>query len=172
VQENNEFAGSLFDKQKGSVYGNMMSLDDESIPVLGFFEVAGVSEKKRIFKPDEFEEQGFDPELIWAGNCQDAFSQIGLHKGTTVETDTTWIDNEPIIDTLSISHYLNYSGTDIHADDGDTSKCIVTIDWGAFTVEVVKVTPPGKPLCITRCTDCRHYGFLDPPDWWGVEDED
>jgi len=41
----------LFDVQQGSVIGNLNYTDNENTPVLGFFEVAGVSEIRRYFKP-------------------------------------------------------------------------------------------------------------------------
>jgi len=51
LKEANESAGSLFDIQQGSVIGNMTYAEDAKIPVLGYFEVAGVSELRRYFKP-------------------------------------------------------------------------------------------------------------------------
>jgi hypothetical protein len=175
VQENNEFSGSLFDQQKGSIYGNVKSIDDKSLPVLGYFEVAGVSENRRRFNPDEFKEQGFDPVLIWAGNCQGAFYETGIYKGTRVDIDSTLISmdidstllNEEMweYDTIRTVDYLTLSAED--GNPKDTSECIIDINWVTFEVKFAPSSP-----CVTWCTDCRHHGFLDPPDWWEVEDND
>ena len=48
VKEFNETTGSLFDQQQGSIIGNIRSVDRPTEPVLGYFEVAGVS-KLRVF---------------------------------------------------------------------------------------------------------------------------
>lgn len=55
LRENNESGGSLFDQQTGSVYGNMYSVDNPDEAVLGFFEVAGVSEKRAFFNYDDLD---------------------------------------------------------------------------------------------------------------------
>lgn len=48
VQEINETTGSLFDPIPNEVFGNIRSAEGKDIPVLGYFAVAGVSER-RIF---------------------------------------------------------------------------------------------------------------------------
>lgn len=50
ILENNNGNGALFDKQLGTVAGNFTSLTDPEETVLGFFEVAGVSEHRAFFK--------------------------------------------------------------------------------------------------------------------------
>ena len=50
LKEANESAGSLFDVQQGSVIGNLAYSENSKIPVLGYFEVAGVSELRRYFR--------------------------------------------------------------------------------------------------------------------------
>ncbi|PIB34648.1 hypothetical protein BFP72_04095 [Reichenbachiella sp. 5M10] len=59
LKENNESSGSFFDKQKGTVVGNVKHVDDPGYTVLGYFEVSGVSENYRIFTAGEFRQQGF-----------------------------------------------------------------------------------------------------------------
>ncbi len=44
LKENIEGGGSLFDKQQGSIIGNMEAIHDAAEPVLGYFEVAGISQ--------------------------------------------------------------------------------------------------------------------------------
>lgn len=55
LKENNEFSGSLFDTQQGTIIGNIKSITDPEETVLGYFEVAGVSEKRAFFEPRDFE---------------------------------------------------------------------------------------------------------------------
>lgn len=68
LKENNESAGSFFDKQKGSIVGNIASAD-QTRKVLGFFEVAGVSSDTSFFHPSDFYHQGFKPDFYYRGNC-------------------------------------------------------------------------------------------------------
>ncbi|NQZ78711.1 MAG: DUF4249 domain-containing protein, partial [Ekhidna sp.] len=57
ITENNQASGSLFDRQVGSVFGNMFNVNDPNEPVLGFFEVSGVSEKLTFFNYFELDER-------------------------------------------------------------------------------------------------------------------
>ncbi|MEP3387294.1 MAG: DUF4249 domain-containing protein [Reichenbachiella sp.] len=57
--ENNESSGSFFDKQKGTIAGNIFNQNNPAEPVLGFFEVAGVSSVTDFFISSDFRSQGF-----------------------------------------------------------------------------------------------------------------
>lgn len=57
ILENNNDNGALFDKQLGVVAGNIRSVGDSEETVLGFFEVAGVSEKRAFFKFEELDKR-------------------------------------------------------------------------------------------------------------------
>lgn len=57
LTENNESGGSLFDRQTGSIFGNISPLDNPDQAVLGFFEVSGVSEKRAFFSAGELDEK-------------------------------------------------------------------------------------------------------------------
>lgn len=59
LKENNESAGSFFDRQKGALTGNIRNVNDASEPVLGYFEVASVSTSLRIFDIGTWKEDGF-----------------------------------------------------------------------------------------------------------------
>jgi hypothetical protein len=48
LKSSNEGAGTLFDRVPTSLFGNMKNISNENIPVLGNFQVSGISEK-RIF---------------------------------------------------------------------------------------------------------------------------
>ncbi|MEQ6168755.1 DUF4249 domain-containing protein [Ekhidna sp. MALMAid0563] len=65
LQENNESAGSFFDKQKGQLNGNIRNLDNSSEPVVGYFEVSSVSEKYQIFEPGTWKEEGYGAPKIF-----------------------------------------------------------------------------------------------------------
>lgn len=57
ILENNHDNGSLFDKQLGVVAGNITSMEDPDETVLGFFEVAGVSERRAFFKFEDLDKR-------------------------------------------------------------------------------------------------------------------
>lgn len=49
LKESNESGGSLFDKQQGTITGNVTSVDNPGETVLGQFEVSGVSSLRQFF---------------------------------------------------------------------------------------------------------------------------
>lgn len=53
--ESNESNGSLFDQQQGTIAGNISSIDNPSITVLGIFDVAGVSSKRAFFRNSDLD---------------------------------------------------------------------------------------------------------------------
>ena len=55
IKEINESGGTLSDKQQGAVIGNLESVNDPDEVVLGYFEVAGVSELREFFDPENFD---------------------------------------------------------------------------------------------------------------------
>ncbi|WP_155179030.1 DUF4249 domain-containing protein [Fulvivirga lutimaris] len=64
LKENNESAGSFFDRQKGALIGNIRNINDPTAPVLGYFEVAGVSEDYKIFDAGTWQDDGYYPDLF------------------------------------------------------------------------------------------------------------
>jgi|TARA_B110000495_G_C23018367_1_gene603669 hypothetical protein len=68
LKENNESGGSLFDKQKGNISGNIISLTDPKELVMGNFDVSGVSVKMAFFEPKTFASDGFNVNY-WPKNC-------------------------------------------------------------------------------------------------------
>ncbi|MDH5476561.1 MAG: DUF4249 domain-containing protein, partial [Cyclobacteriaceae bacterium] len=70
LKENNESAGSFFDKQKGTILGNISNMTHSSAPALGYFEVAGVSEKWKLFNPDQWFDEGFRPVNYYSIGCK------------------------------------------------------------------------------------------------------
>ncbi len=55
LQESIRTGGSLFDQQQGAIIGNIRSVSNPAQPALGYFEVAGISEKRTFFNPRNFE---------------------------------------------------------------------------------------------------------------------
>lgn len=66
LKEVNESGGSLFDNQQGAVIGNMLSVTSEDEPVLGYFEVSGVSRRREFFTSDDYGEEFFFPPFRFA----------------------------------------------------------------------------------------------------------
>jgi hypothetical protein len=84
VQEANEQTGSLFDRQPQSNRGNIVRVENENEPVLGYFGVSGYSEK-RIFIP-----RSELPRLAVIGEqyIQNCFAKADtLFKGLDTEQD-------------------------------------------------------------------------------------
>lgn len=57
LKESNESGGSLFDTQQGTIAGNIISLDNPSETILGFFEVSGVSELRTFFSRSDLDDR-------------------------------------------------------------------------------------------------------------------
>lgn len=57
IKESIESGGSLFDEQQGTITGNIRSLDDPFEAVLGYFEVAGVSQKRVFFNFEDLDDR-------------------------------------------------------------------------------------------------------------------
>jgi Domain of unknown function (DUF4249) len=58
LKDINESQGSLYDRQPGTVRGNLNSLSDDEL-VLGYFDAGVVSEKRVFFTPDYFSASGY-----------------------------------------------------------------------------------------------------------------
>ena len=68
LKENNESGGSLFDKQKGNIVGNIEALTDPQESVMGNFEVSGVSSKLAFFESRNFLAEGFNIPPLFRGS--------------------------------------------------------------------------------------------------------
>ena len=106
VKENNESSGSFFDKQKGTVLGNISHVSDVGYPVLGYFEVAGVSSTFRIFPAGAFRDQGYSPARSY--NCiydlvadSTAVADVGIYAGLGSAYEVIGL-SEPDADTAII----------------------------------------------------------------------
>lgn len=125
LRENQDASGSLFDIQAGTVLGNMTSSDPDEV-VLGFFEVAGVSERREYFAPNTFVSQGFNkPDFRYV--CRDD-SLAELYEAALLV-----LDNEPYLQVWGILSALIPGDTDqAYLFNRTCSSC----DWYADT------TPP------------------------------
>jgi hypothetical protein len=72
--ESTESSGSFFDKQLGTIVGNIKSVENPNEPVLGYFEVAGVRNHRAFFCPSDFDER-FRP-ASFGYNCNFADAQV------------------------------------------------------------------------------------------------
>ena len=68
LQKVNESQGTLFDIQPGEVTGNITSVTDPGLPVLGYFDACEVKVKRAFFTPDLFD--GYVPPM-YASSCTD-----------------------------------------------------------------------------------------------------
>ena len=66
LRESVESGGTLFDKQQGAVLGNIISTDHPEEQVLGYFEVAGVTERREFFKFLDLDIQLKRPSFIYS----------------------------------------------------------------------------------------------------------
>jgi len=57
VRESIESGGSLFDKQQGTITGNISSINNPGEMVLGYFEVSGTNETRVFFDAEELDEE-------------------------------------------------------------------------------------------------------------------
>lgn len=76
ILENNQDNESLFDKQLGVVVGNITSVEDPDETVLGFFEVAGVSERRAFFRFEELDKRFPWPKAQYPCNGPDQLIRI------------------------------------------------------------------------------------------------
>lgn len=77
LKENNESAGSFFDRQKGAISGNIIRLSESAPMVQGYFEASAVSRTRRFFTPYEFLDQGFLAVNPFRATCFSSIDSIG-----------------------------------------------------------------------------------------------
>ena len=65
LRESIESGGTLFDKQQGAILGNIISKDSEQEPVLGYFEVSGITESRVFFNYLDLDQQLRRPKFIF-----------------------------------------------------------------------------------------------------------
>lgn len=75
IKESNDTNGSFFDQQKGAITGNIENVDDNTEIVLGFFEVANVTEKREFFRRSDYPEGFMTPD--YGANCSAIVFETG-----------------------------------------------------------------------------------------------
>ena len=165
LQESNEGAGSLSDRQLGSINGNIANVSDPLTPVLGYFEVAGVATTKRTFSYHQFLDEGIRTEEWICLPLEDG-QDLGL--GCTYIGPEAWpvrFTQEEII---------------INPRTGDTIRNLVTFfNFGAIDAlvnnpqcgeseRIVGFSDTGEEILMAHelCGDCTLYGSLDRPSVW------
>ncbi len=101
LNENNQSGGSLFDQQSGTVIGNITSIDNPNQNILGYFEAAGVAEKRSYFKPGDFEEFDF-PRYPYNCPYSEIIETTSDSAGYFVEQGANVFLYDPFLDQVSI----------------------------------------------------------------------
>jgi hypothetical protein len=71
LKKMNEGQGSLSDIQPGAVVGNVFSLENSDEPVLGYFDVSEVAEKRIVFNAADFYDEGLLRPPTFRSSCYD-----------------------------------------------------------------------------------------------------
>ena len=80
LKEINESGGSFFDRQKGTVFGNIET-DDPDFIILGYFEVAAVTNATETFRATDFPDEEFEPNFnhfCWENAFTDIFDTVAV----------------------------------------------------------------------------------------------
>jgi len=127
LRENSDATGSLFDIQAGTVVGNMTATTNQDEIVLGFFEVAGVSERRDFFIPQQYSLEGLTPPEFLYPSCD--MGELFDFESAALEV----LANEPFLQLGGLFVSLDPTGEDmVYVLHRNCSRC----DWYADT------TPP------------------------------
>ncbi|MEO7992350.1 MAG: DUF4249 domain-containing protein [Chryseolinea sp.] len=86
LEEINEEQGSLFDKQPGTIAGNIFSVNNNQKSVLGYFDASAVATMRAFFTPRQFAESGYIPPLYLQSCVETAPVTIPIEElGETME---------------------------------------------------------------------------------------
>lgn len=148
--------------QPGFIEGNIVGLKDPNQKVLGYFEVASVSEKRLFFNHNDFFVNETSP--IYAINCEPTGSPpLNLRSGHFSDAsdnddfivDGTSVDS-PLIDGILAETLVYYAhNVDYQAQVEALNESMMNSDGLApfFTKDVA-------------CGDCTVLGSLEKPDFW------
>ncbi|MDH5379518.1 MAG: DUF4249 domain-containing protein [Cyclobacteriaceae bacterium] len=120
IKESNESGGFLFDKQLGSITGNIRNPKAPSESVLGFFEVASVSETRRFFNHTDFNKFIAPPPFKFYCNFQEIIE-------TTDDSISYYMNNYNSLRIVSTSSY----GTPAQLWSRECTDC----SWYASTIK-------------------------------------
>tara|TARA_R110001599_G_scaffold45036_3_gene133567 strand:- start:16926 stop:18173 length:1248 start_codon:yes stop_codon:yes gene_type:complete len=132
----NESNGSLFDKQQGTIVGNISSMDSPDEKILGYFEVSGASSKRVFLEPSELDEKVME---YVVRTCEE-------------------------FDVLEFEGDLNFFYRGIGVPEillGD--ELVKRAFYEVYDYDPLNDT---KFLAHRLCIDCRKRGNLGKPNWW------
>lgn len=161
LRDINESPGTLSDRQLGVLTGNIQGMEGTKLPVLGYFEVAGVSEARRTFSYHQWKDEGIRTEE-WVCPLDSIWTLCVVDYEVPVQVlfsrDTFRVARGDTI--FFTEYYYDYSGLDGRMN-GPCGE-----EW-RITDAVVPGTP-GEFAYFThkRCSDCREYGLYDRPEVW------
>jgi len=128
--------GTLFDPTPYSLVGNIKSLNDKNIPVVGYFVVAGATEKRIFIDRSELPKEYYP---------NDGFTECTTYLVKVPKTLINFRDNHKV-DSLMREGYSIFQQLDIWLDPA-------TPGWQLS-------------LAKTRCYNCTAIGDNNAPDFW------
>jgi hypothetical protein len=143
IKESAESVGSLFDKQTGTIAGNITNIDHPNEAVLGNFEVSGTT-KKRIFLKSE----QLDPQFATSANYAKCYT-TDIYSTNALPTSQYPLPKYPM--KVYLQPYLGYEDVSyFHIIDKIPSL------FGSFYIIIGPYS----------CTTCHWYATTEPPDFW------
>ena len=165
LKESNEGTGSLSDRQLGSINGNISDVSDPLIPVLGYFEVAGVTKSKRIFSYHEFLDEGITTEewiclpLEDGQDLGEGCNYLGVQSYQVRFTEEEVVVNPRTGDTVvNVITYFDFSTIDAILNDPECGLSNRIVGFNGLGNEL--------GLAWEFCGDCSLYGLVDRPEVW------
>jgi len=135
----NQNQGSLYDVAPYSLVSNVKNVNNKDIPVLGYFMVAGVSEK-RIFIDRSELPQDFNP--------TDGFNDCSFHSVTVLQSLTDFRENNEVDSLMKLGYTVYEKFASAILQGGDTIPT-----WNLSMA---------KPYCF----NCTLTGVNKTPDFW------
>lgn len=156
LRDINESAGTLSDRQLGTLTGNIKEQTDTNMPVLGYFEVAGVSEERRTFNYKQFLDKGIQTEE-WICPLDSIWTVCTVDYEVPVQV---LFDREEITvndgdTTIRAGTYYNWSELDGRLNGPCYQEWVITDIRGKFAYFTWKY-----------CGDCTWHGLYDQPEVW------
>lgn len=156
LRDINESAGSLSDRQLGTLKGNIEPQSGTIMPVLGYFETAGVSEARRTFSYRDFLDDGIQTQE-WVCPLDSIWSSCVVDYEVPVQVI---FQNEEIRinngDTTTVTaNYFNWSRLDGSLNGLCEGERVITDIRGNYAFFTWKY-----------CGDCTWHGLYDRPEVW------
>ncbi len=195
LKNSNQTTGTLFDPTPIMMQGNMRSTNEKAKPMLGFFQVSGVSTKRIFITPDDLPWNYYVPKGF---NCDststNVIDSVVLRKCTIQDTvkfsdhsikNTTPINDIErqgfiLMDTSSINHdtllYLELCDTcEVNID----RPFFIKIKYNSYLAKAYAYSAYYNPIdtfvyisfhltfaSSNSCFDCTQMGTNKKPDFW------